>query len=57
MNLSALVGLRWLRQPCIETVMLDVAPKSNHQVFLGTEAKLFSKQTKVRIIPFFVFQA
>jgi len=37
--------------------MLVVAPKSNHQVLLGTDAKLTSEQTKVRNIPFFARQA
>jgi len=32
--------------------MLVVPPESNHQVFLGTEAKLTSEQTKVKNIPF-----
>ncbi|WVZ17295.1 hypothetical protein V8G54_010277 [Vigna mungo] len=29
--------------------MLAVAPESNHQVFIGTEAKLTSEQTKARL--------
>jgi len=39
------------------TLMCAVAPKSNHQVFLGIEAKLTSEQTKVKNIPFLARQA
>jgi len=37
--------------------MLVVEPESNHQVILGTKAKLTLEQTKVRNISFFARQA
>jgi len=35
-------------QPLIETLMVVVAPESNHYVFIGIEEKLTSDQTIAR---------